>query len=141
MFLCDSLRRGPFHDGLNFRLVMESLDIITLKKSYKLSQSDHIVQDNNFVFPLTNIIFSFYFLVEGDNVTGELLFEAGKRSAKMSHPREIFGVFGDVLIDDLCDFAVVWRSPIIYCVFGTHSFETVHFFKFLENKTSHIFLK
>lgn len=50
----DGLRRRAFHDGLDLRFVVETLQIIILKESNQLAKSDKIVQNDDLLLPFTD---------------------------------------------------------------------------------------
>lgn len=70
----NGLWRRTFHNGLDLRFVMETLQIIILKESNQLAKSDKIIQDYDLFFPFTDdAIVLVDFLVQRNYVVGQFI--------------------------------------------------------------------
>ena len=101
MLLGDRLGRRSFHNRLDFRLHVEPFHIVALQQADQLPQGHQVVKNDNLVLPSANFLLSLNFRVYSYDVFGKLFFEVREGFDCSIDGIEIFGVFGDILVDYL----------------------------------------
>ena len=80
---------------------MEPFHIVALQQADQLPQGHQVVKNDNLVLPSAYFLLSLNFRVYSYDVFGELFFEVREGFDCSVDGIEIFGVFGDILVDYL----------------------------------------
>ena len=113
MLLGNRLGWRPFHDGLDFRLHVEPFHIVALQQADQLPQGHQVVKNDHLVLPPAYFLLSLNFRVYSYDIFGELFFKVRERFDCSFDGIEIFGVFGNILVNYLRYFVVVRGGSII----------------------------